>query len=283
MQKKNLYIALAVVCLLACLSIWLGCQKELNGNNGSSGVLNRTDCVLFMSFEVETTTAARTVVPSDFAQLEPIDQIMALPHRERFAVEVCYKSSGQKDLSMTRLTPTEPINYPKNTADGYLAPDYSRLIVVNGVATYYDQFNNVMRSGSHSPDADAVIHILDMVANRKPLTDAEFNQGLQIMRDSGLAIQEHQNNLVTIRYNYPDGSYSVQALDKSTRAAVGNLHYGPNGKLQTRSMLDVEGTAQNPIVRRAYMESFITSMVGDIPMKVEQYSKFDNFTLTFNQ
>ncbi|MBX2891429.1 MAG: hypothetical protein KF734_10910 [Saprospiraceae bacterium] len=281
MQKKNLYIALTVVCLLACLSIWLGCQKELNGNNGSNGVLNRTDCVLFMSFEVETTTAARTVVPSDFAQLEPIDQIMALPHRERFAVEVCYKSSGQKNLSMTRLTPMEPINYPKNTADGYLAPDYSRLIVENGVATYYDQFNNVMRIKPQNSDALAVQDIVDMVANLKPLTDAEFNQGLQIMRDSGLVMQEHQNNLVTIRYNFPDGSYSVQALDKTTRMAVGNLHYGSDGKLQTRSMLDVEGTAQSPVIKRSFMESFITSMIGNIPMKVEQYSKFDNFTLTY--
>ena len=280
-MHKNSILKLIALPVLLGLAFWPGCRKEIPGNSPGKG-LNRTDCALFLSFEVETTTMARTVHDADYAQLEPIDRIMAMPHRERYAVEVCYKNGGQKTLSMTRLIPTEPINYPNNTADGYMAPDYSRMVVADGVATYYDQFNNVMRSEFYSSDADAVQGIVDMVASLEPLTDAEFSQGLQTLRDNGLDMQEHPNNIVTIRHVHPDGSYSVQVIDKTTRVAVGNLHYNPQGALQTRSMLAVDGTAQNPVIRRSYMESFITSMIGDIPMKVERYATFDNFTLSYN-
>jgi hypothetical protein len=282
MQAKLILKLIALFALLNLALLELGCQKEIASGNKKGMSMNRSDCALFVSFDMETTTVARTVNDADYALLEPIDRIAAMPHRERFAVEVCYKDTGQKEFSMTRMKPLEPIVYPNNASDGYLVPDFSRLVVANGVATYYDQFDNVMRTKSQASDILVVQDIADMMANRKPLTDAEFEQGLQIMQNGGLVMQNHSNNLVTIRHDFPDGSYSIQALDKTTRVAVGNLHFGPNGQLQTRSVLDVEGSAQSPVIKRSFVESFMVSMIGNIPMKVERYATFDNFALYSN-
>jgi hypothetical protein len=59
------------------------------------------------------------------------------------------------------------------------------------------------------------------------------------------------------------------------------MFYDASGVMQSRSMLDVDGNATNPIVRRAFMESRMTSIQGEIPMWVQQYSTFDNFNISY--
>jgi hypothetical protein len=283
-KKRILNLASITILLSGCLVLILesACKKDIVNPPGlPKTILDRSQSILFVSFEVETTTSARTVNSSDEALLAPIDEIMAIPHRERYAIEASYKAGNQKEMAITRLTPHDPIVYPSNIADGYLQPDHHRLIISNGTASYYDEANNLIRSVSHSSDANAITKIVDMVANRKSLTDIEFEQGLQIMRDSGMVMQNHANNLVSIRLNNPDGSHCIQVIDKTTRAAVGNMFYDASGVMQSRSMLDVDGNATNPIVRRAFMESRMTSIQGEIPMWVQHYSTFDNFNISY--
>lgn len=283
-KKRILNLASITILISGCLvlSMESACKKDLANPTGlPKTILDRTNSILFISFEIETTTSARTVNSTDEALLAPIDEIMAIPHRERYSIEASYKTGNQKEMVITRLTPKDPIVYPDNIADGYLQPDHHRLIISNGMANYYDEANNLIRSVSHSSDADAITKIVDMVANRKTLTDIEFEQGLQIMRDSGMVMQNHANNLVSIRLNNPDGSHCIQVIDKTTRAAVGNMYYDALGVMQSRSMLDVEGNATNPIVRRAFMESRMMSIQGEIPMWVQQYSTFDNFNISY--
>jgi len=276
MLKSKIYPIVILTALgLTIMLIWASCKKDVNAQR----IDNQSNCVLSMNFEIETTTTAHVVNPTDEERLAPIDRIMALPHRERYAVEVCYKSDNRKEFSMTVLTPENPITYPNNVADGYIKPDYHRLTVADGMSKYYDQNNNLIRSSPYESDVNVVKQIVDMVANKKSLTAAEFTQGLNIMRDSGMIVQYHQNNLASIRLDNPDGSYCIQVLDKTTQAAIGNFYYDNTGKLQSRSMLNIEGTAEQPIVKHAYFESRYTSVEGEIPMWVQQYSKFDHFSL----
>lgn len=283
MSRKHFILTSFWISLSLGLLFWVGCHKDSPLTKlSNSKIQDRSNSVLYLSFEMETTTLAKTVDGADYALLEPIDQMMALPHRERYAVEACYKSNGDKVVSMVRQTPHDPITYPENTADGYLAPPYSRLTIENGSITYYDQFDQVMGYNGVSTDATSITQIIELVTNQNTLTDAQFNQGLQLLGTNGAQLQQHANNLVSLQYDLPDGTKSIQVIDKTTRAAVGNLHYDAAGGLLTRSMLDVSGNFNAPVVNRFYMESFMTSMVGNIPMKIVQYADFENFDLVKN-
>jgi hypothetical protein len=281
MLNSKIFPATILFCLgLATLYVWAGCNKDSTSQQDKN-LYSQLNCVVSISFEMETTTSARVVNASDLQELSQIDRIMALPHRERFAVQACYKADNDKQFTMTVLSPENPIVYPNNAADGYIKPDYHKLEVINGVARYYDQSNNIIRTASHEGDVVAVQKILQMVASRKPLTTTEFTQGINMMRDSGMLVQHHENNLVSIRLNNPDGSHCVQVIDKVRQTAVGNFYYESNGEMQSRSMLNFDGTAQQPVLKHAFTESKYLSMEKNIPMWIQQYSSFDNFTITF--
>jgi hypothetical protein len=263
---------------LVVLQLGTGCKKD--ANNPSSQAF-QSDCVISMSFEMETTTSARVATIADEQDLSAIDRIMALPHRERFAVQACYKANNEKEFTITVLTPENPIVYADHAADGYIKPDYHTLKVVNGMASYYDQSNNLIKTAPMEEDAAAIQHILQMVSNRKPLSTEEFTQGLNIMRDSGMLVQHHDNNLASIRLNNPDGSHCVQVLDKVRQVSVGNFYYDSSGALQSRSMLNFDGTAQQPVLKQAFTEARYTSLEKNIPMWIQKYSSFDNFSISF--
>jgi hypothetical protein len=263
---------------LVLFYLFTGCNKDSGSQQREN---NQVNCVVSLSFEMETTTTARPVNKTDQQNLAPIDNIMALPHRERYAIEACYRSENERHFTMTLLTPTNPINYPANTADGYIKPDYKRMEVSAGVARYYDHSNNLIRTGNLDGNAAAVQKILEQVANKKVLTTAEFTQGLNIMRDSGMLVQHHENNLASIRLNNPDGSHCIQVLDKERQVAVGNFYYDGSGVLQSRSMLNFEGTAQQPILKNVFTEARYTSLENNIPMWVQRYASIDDFSINF--
>ena len=279
-------VIIGLSCSLLIFSLFTYCKKDPpnppgNGNPPDTSV--RTDCKLYMSYDVEITRQVRPVNETDFQILSAVDNALTLPQRDRHTIEVCYKSDGQKTLTITRLTPNNPINYPEGALTGYLPPDYSKVVYANGSVTYYDQYNAVMRSAPHTEDPAAVQQILDMVNSYGPMTDAEFNARLQVLRDScGLILQEHNNNLCSIRTNFADGSYSVQVIDKTTRVSVGNIHYDASGNLLARSMYDVSGTSAQPVINRYLYESYFTSVTGQIPMKIQEFGLVSNFILSVN-
>lgn len=279
-------IIIGLFCTFLLVTLLTYCKKELpnppvNGNPPDTAL--RTDCKLYMSYEVETTRLIRPLNEADFQILSTVDKAITLPQRDRYSVEVCYKSNGQKSLIMTRLAPDNPISYPEGAITGYQPPNYSKVVYANGSVTYYDQYNAVMSTEPYNSTPAAIQQILDMVESNNPMTDAAFNARLQVLKDrAGLLLQEHDNNLCSIRTNYDDGSYSVQVIDKTTRVSIGNMHYSTNGDLLARSMYDVSGTSTQPVINRYLHESYFTSVTGQIPMKIQEHGIVSNFILSIN-
>lgn len=269
-----------VVPLILLALIWQACKKDAP----KQALSYRTGCSVFVSFEMETTSSVELIHPSDKALLDTIDLMMLLPRRERTAVEACYKTDGTSEITMTNLAPENPIELPTNSPDPRLKPIYKSVKIVNGEATYYDALGQSIGFGiTGGGDVATVQKFVEMAVNRNPVSTEQFIGALRMMRDSaGMLLQEHSNNLVSIRINNPDGSHCVRVVDKITQAAVGDFAFAADGTMLSRSLTKVEGTAQDPVLKRTFFESRIRSISDKTDLWSRQTVDFDNFSITTN-
>jgi hypothetical protein len=251
-------------------------------NGGKSQ--NRTDCNAFICFESETTTYGRLVNQADGTRLKPEDHLLMMPHRERYKIEGCYKTDGSSEIIVTYLTPQNPIVYPVNTVDAYYKPDYSKVVMINGWATYYDQAGAVMRSGPYDFDLQMVNSIVDAVSQRQVPTQAVRDKIFELLQANDITKPVDGNsNLITMKQNNPDGSYTIQLIDKTTLGMVGNIAHDASGSITNRTMIDIGGTAENPILKSILFDSRFQAVSDpDIPLRLVRYSQIDNFVFTKN-
>jgi hypothetical protein len=272
---------------LSVLLLGWYCKREsvptIPTDPNSGGTLNRSECAAYVSYQSETTTYGKVINDADAALLQPEDHLLMLPHRQRYSVEACYKSDGNSTVVINYLAPNAPIQYPDGTVDAYYQPDYTKIIINNGWATYYDQSGNELRSGDTDFEQQSVLKIVEAAARQVP-TQAARNKIFELMQTNNVIADTNPNdNMVSVRVDEPDGSHTVQVIDKSTLCFVGNFSYDAAGVLTNRTLLDIEGTAEEPIIKSMLIESrFQAVSSAAIPVRLMQFSQFDNFTIITN-
>ena len=80
-------IIIELFCTFLLVTLLTYCKKELpnppvNGNPPDTAL--RTDCKLYMSYEVETTRLIRPLNEADFQILSTVDKAITLPQRDRY-------------------------------------------------------------------------------------------------------------------------------------------------------------------------------------------------------
>jgi hypothetical protein len=284
--NKTRWLLPSVFSLLALLAGWY-CKHETlpdNGNNPEGPNGPRSDCRAYVAYEAETTTYVRLVNQEQASLLQPEDHIMMMPHRERYSVEACYKVDGSTNIIINYLMPNDPIVYADNVADAWYKPDYSRVEMSNGSASYYDKEGNLMRTGTYEEDLVAIASIVESMGVRKVPSQAMRDTIFQRLVDNNL-IEEHDAamDVFTVRADNGDGTYSIQAINKSTLSIVGNFVYKADGTLQAQTLIDLDGTAESPVIKKIFMDRLSHAVSSeDIPMRITRYSAFDNFSFTSN-
>jgi hypothetical protein len=264
---------------------WYCKHEELPNNNNPEGPIGpRSDCNAYVEYQSETTTYVRLVNQGQASLLKPEDHIAMMPHRERYSVEACYKSDGSTHIVINYLTPNDPIVYPDSVADAWYKPEYSRVEMSNGWASYYDKEGNLMRTGRYEEDLAAIENIVASMGKRNIPTQAVRDKLFEkFVENNAIEAYDTQTGIFTMRANNPDGSYTIQAIDKNTLSLIGNFGYDAAGALQTQTILDIDGTAEAPVIKKIFMDRLSHAVSSsDIPMRITSVSVFDNFIFNAN-
>lgn len=280
-MQKTMFQKFFTPAILGSLLVLCQCSKDPTKN---ITVNNSDEDALFMRYEVEETRACVPLKAADYAQLSPVDKVLAQPHRTRSLVEVTYTNSGTKKVTITRLAPKHPIVYPEGAITVPPTAYFSKQVYENGQVTQYDQFGEVMRTAILPADEAEISRVVDMAAAIVPVTDQQFENALTTLAEHGeLDVLEEQGDLVAIRIPGASGGKTIQVIHKPTQTTTGYLHFDANGKLKTRKIFTVEGTAQNPVLTGELFETHTTSVEGNIPMRILVQGAIENFSLTLNK
>jgi hypothetical protein len=278
-------LIIAATFLFIALLTWY-CHRDpvwVNGNP-ENPPQPRTDCAAYLSYEDESTTYGKLVNPSDASLLKPEDLLLLMPHRERYRVEACYKSDGSDEITITYLKPENPIVYADSIANAWYQPDYSKVVMKNNQATYYDQYDAVMRTGSYTHDQGIIDGIVQAALARQIPSEARKQQLFDLLKNNQVTTESADGKQVIVRVNQADGSYSRRIIDKNTMAAVGQFDYDQEGKLQTRLLIDVDGTDASPVVKNVLFESRFKAISSDaIGVQLIKYSQISQFVFSTNQ
>jgi hypothetical protein len=281
---KHYFFAYAITSLLTA-AVVLGCnhasEDPITNGNGSTG--SRSDCSVFMSFEIETTDLMRAVDPADDALLQPEDRALALPYRERRRVSACYRADGTREVVIEMLTPANPINYPANAVVMRPPVGYAKLVMADQTATFYDAQGGVIKTEGVDQPSEQVLEIVATMAQRQALTGAESAVAFEAMANSGMMVQRNPNDRYALMVKpESDGSRTEIIIDKQTQTLTGTFLYAADGTLESRTMMNIQGTADAPILKNILFEMPFTAISSDIPMRYIRHSDVHNFTITQN-
>jgi hypothetical protein len=278
-------LIIAATFLFFALLTWY-CHRDPVWVNGNPENLPqpRTDCAAYLSYEDESTTYGKLVNPSDASLLKPEDLLLLMPHRERYRVEACYKSDGSDEITITYLKPENPIVYADSIANAWYQPDYSKVVMKNNQATYYDQYDAVMRMGTYDPDLQLVQKIVRSAQLRKSPPDPLIQEKiLELLKDNQVSIETSNPDYISFRKNNPDGSHTTQVLDKRNLAIVGHFNYDAGGKITQRLLLDISGDVSHPVLEQIQFDFLMHAPSStSIAVKMVQQSSISNFNFTLH-
>jgi hypothetical protein len=237
-MEKRILLAIVLLALLLAQA----CTDDLNeGNQPERQGWS-------VSYTVTTSQYARAQKPEEQQLLTPSERAMATPKISKAEVSLHLDAAGGVSGTVQMLP--NGVAYPSNAIGNSQPPEYLKVNRISFDAHTVSYYNGAGSLIEASPLDARLASYYQMLASeiqaQVTLSAEEFGILMEAWSNASFSIEAYGDKLHLVRIPAADGGETRLIIDNALQAIVGNAEFDANGKLISKSYMQVEGTMQEP-------------------------------------
>lgn len=283
MKLRVLCSGLSICLFLFTLGLF-SCKDDDKGL--FHGKVKIGNCERYVSFEAEVISSVspdESAGITNYAELDPAEQLMLLPVARKCKVVSCIHSDGTFEGYVELMRTSGVYEYAENVVGIGLneKPLFHRAeFFRDGTITYYDEQGESINTGFTDPEVNALLQtMLHMQQAADTLRTAHFNEVLQALSEAGFGIDSLAGqHVITIDHPLQDG-FSRLFFDTHRYAVVGQEDYDEAGNLLQGYRLFLSGGFNDfKVVGHEFRTSFQSPFTG-VKMNIYRRTLITNFIM----
>lgn len=278
------------------LIIFGSCKKngELKSDVNTSSALisqqlNNSDNLLYLSYDMISTTVVTPVHIQDTSNISDVEKLMRKPiNFNGFEVETLVKVNGQLVSEHNRINDERIPEIPQNAIGKKRTPPElitDKIVIENSVSKHYNASGELIHSGFQDEGLEAELAaMLSEITEHVQISDQSFDLIIEAMQDNNFDIQEHpqHSDIFVFNQQNADGTSIDIFINRELKIPTTRIVYDENGNPLTKSdyVYQPSEDPEHP-APKLISHKFITfyENIDNIPMALVRLTKFENYTL----